>query len=55
LDSLRGQTVEIRDVENLYSGWPVAISPHLERLRELADEKLEESVNTISIAPPLDG
>ncbi|KAL2044833.1 hypothetical protein N7G274_002608 [Stereocaulon virgatum] len=55
LDSLRGQTVEIRDVENIFSGWPVAISPHLERLRGLANEKLEESVDTISIALPRDG
>ncbi|KAL2058800.1 hypothetical protein ABVK25_000091 [Lepraria finkii] len=45
LDYLRGQTVKIYDVDNVYSGWPAGINPHVERLRLVADEKLEKLIS----------
>ena len=45
LNSLRGHTVEIHNLDKVYVGFPEGTSPHLERLRRACDEKLETWVD----------
>ena len=45
LDSLRGQTVKIDNLDKVYAGFPEGTSPDLERLRRACDEKLETLVD----------
>ncbi|KAK0514934.1 hypothetical protein JMJ35_002313 [Cladonia borealis] len=41
LNSLRGHTVEIHNLDKVYVGYPEGTGPDLERLRRACDEKLE--------------
>ena len=49
LNSLRGHTVEIRNLDKVYVGYPEGTGPDLERLRRACDEKLETWVDPDSI------
>ena len=45
LNSLRGQTVEIHNLDKVYVGFPEGTGPDVERLRCACDEKLETWVD----------
>ena len=49
LNSLRGHTVEIHNLDKVYVGFPEGIGPDLERLRRACDEKLETWVDLDSM------
>ena len=49
LDSLRGQTVKIHNLDKVYAGYPEGTSQDLERLRRACDEKLEKWVDPDSM------
>ena len=49
LNSLRGHTVEIHNLDKVYAGFPEGTGPDLERLRRACDEKLETWVDPNSM------
>ncbi|KAI9760260.1 MAG: hypothetical protein M4579_001774 [Chaenotheca gracillima] len=44
LSNLKGQTVEVRDIQSRFPGWHRGVHPEYERMRPVLDEKLQSLV-----------